>query len=483
MPTRGQSPWFLSLDQGGHSTRAMVFDSSGVLIEEARAAVATAAPSPGWVEQDAGEIAASLRSVIDAIAHKLGRHTSRLDAAGLATQRSSLVCWDRLTGLPLTPVLSWQDRRNQHWLDGLSDHAGAIRARTGLPLSPHYGASKLRWCLDHVDAVAHARDQGRLAGGPLASYLLCQLLPERPCVVDPANAARTLLWNLETCEWDTELLQLFGIASDWLPACVPTRYAFGNLAVGKRMLPLRIVTGDQAAALYSQADPEQAHVYVNLGTGAFLQRPLAELPTDVDGLLRSLVYCDTDRRDYVVEGTVNGAGTALDWARDELGLTDIERALPRWLERSGEIPIFLNGIAGLGSPWWLGHFPSRFIGSAQPWAQAVAIAESIVFMLCENLVPMRRLQAGVEAIEISGGLAALNGLCQHLADLSGLPVLRSRQREATARGIAYLLARNHDTDWRSEAPDRFEPAASPELQQRYRRWQSAMQQAVADQRG
>lgn len=479
MRTRGRPPWFLALDQGGHSTRAHVFAADGEQLAQACAAVGTAQPHPGWVEQDAVELHRSLECVIDDIARQLGRHLEHIRAAGLATQRSNLVCWDRASGAPLAPALSWQDRRNAHWLERIAMQAGLVRARTGLPLSPHYGASKLRWCLDHVEAVARARDAGRLICGPLASFLLARLVTGRPCLVDPANASRTLLWNLDSGDWDPELLSLFGIGRAWLPECVPTCYEYGMMAVGARAVPLRILTGDQAAVPYAEGPPNTSHIYANLGTGAFLQRPFARLPQDADGLLRSVAYCDAARCDYVVEGTVNGAGVALDWARDELGLSDIERQLPHWLRREGEIPVFLNGIAGLGSPWWYGHFPSRFIGPGEPWAQGVAVAESILFMLCENLACMQRLQPGVRALRVSGGLAALDGLCRRLADLSGLPVLRSREREATVRGVAFLLAQAAGKGWRGDSPETFEPAPAAALQRRRQRWQEAMRAATA----
>jgi len=479
MRARGRPPWFLALDQGGHSTRAQVFTADGEPLAQARAAVGTTLPHPGWVEQDAMELAQSLASVIDDIARQLGRRTEYIRAAGLATQRSTVVCWDRASGTPLTPALSWQDRRNAGGLEGLAAQAESIRACTGLPLSPHYGASKLRWCLDHVDAVVRACHEGRLACGPLASYLTARLIPDRPCLVDPVNASRTMLWSLGSGDWDPGLLQLFGIARAWLPDCVPTRHDYGMMAIGDHAVPLSIVTGDQAAALYGDGQPASTQVYVNLGTGAFLQRPVTRLPDATGSLLRGPVYGDAMRCDYVVEGTVNGAGVALDWARDVLGLADIERRLPDWLRRGGDIPVFLNGIAGLGSPWWISDFPHRFVGAGEPWAQGVAVAESIVFMLCENLVCMQGLQPGLDTIRVSGGLSVLDGLCQRLADLSGLPVLRSGEHEATLRGVAFLLAQASGGIWRGNRPVRFEPTANAALQRRRRRWQEAMRDTLA----
>lgn len=472
--------WLLALDQGGHSTRALVFDNQGELVEQARVAVETRLPYPGWVEQDAEQLAISLRTVIDEIAQRLGRHISLVRGAGLATQRSNVVCWLRETGEPLSAVLSWQDVRAQLWLEQFTAQRAEIASRTGLPLSAHYGASKLRWCLEHLPTVAQAQRQGRLLCGSLASYLLATLLPERPALVDPVNAARTLLWNLAQRDWDPWLLDLFGVQRTCLPRCVPNRYNFGSVKLGQHSVPVRVLTGDQAAALYGQGALQANRLYVNVGTGAFVQRVFTSLPTDSDRLLRSLVYSDGTRSEYVLEGTVNGAGCALDWARDELGLRDIERALPQWLTRSGDIPLFLNGIAGLGSPWWKGQFASRFLQAGEPWAQAVAVAESIVFMLCENISALTARGPGVTGIMISGGLAQLDGLCQRLADLSRLTVFRSRQLEATARGLAYLVAAADTHNWSSCDDEVFQPQPAPDLSRRYQAWQTAMRQALRD---
>lgn len=471
---------YLTLDQGGHSSRARVFSANGAVIASAQLPVATHSPQPGWVEQDADELLASLRSVIAGVHAQLGTRVAQVRAAGLATQRSNSVCWDRRSGAALSPALSWQDRRAQQWLEQLTLDDAWLHARTGLRRSPHYGAGKLRWCLDHLPEVQQAAAERRLCCGPLAAYLLANLCNERPCAVDPANAARTLLWNLAAGDWDAELLKLFGIDRAILPNTVPTRHAHGTLAWGDAALPLRILTGDQSAALYAGGAPDADTLYLNIGTGAFLQRPVAGLPQTPPGLLASIVYADGARTDSVLEATVNGAGSALDWACERLGIADIETHLADWLRRDGEIPLFLNGVAGLGSPWWRAGFESRFVGTGEHgfWAQAVAVAESIVFLIAANLELMNN-GAPVRRIRASGGLARLDALCQRLADVAGLPVLRSPETEATARGVAWLLADEEGSGWQDDAGDVFTPRADSEAVTRYRRWRAAMQTAVS----
>ncbi len=235
--------------------------------------------------------------------------------AGLATQRSTIVCWERSTGRPLADAISWQDRRNAAWLERLRPHEAQVRALTGLVLSPHYGASKLRWCLDHLPAVQRAAHSGDLAAGPLSSFLTARLLAERPFVADPANAARTLLFDPQRLDWSPPLLATFDIAREHLPRCVPTRFEFGAMPFGRGRIPLRACTGDQSAAAYAFGPPLEDAAYVNLGTGAFVQRTVPSGVRPADGLLLSVLSSDGDGVAYSHEGTVNGAGSAIDWLR------------------------------------------------------------------------------------------------------------------------------------------------------------------------
>jgi glycerol kinase len=477
LPSAAPDPLYLCLDQGGHASRALVFDHRGALQVSALREVDVREPRPDWVEQDPEELVASLQAVIAKAIVSLGDRAGQIRCAGIATQRSSLVCWDRHTGEALSPVISWQDRRAHEWLHQFSAQTRAVHQRTGLMLSAHYGASKMRWCLDHLPAVAAARREARLVMGPLASFLLFRLLEEKPLMADPANAARTLLWNLRTMDWDPWLLELFKIPLETLPRCVPTCHPFGTLRANEHRIPLTIATGDQSAALFALGAPSGDAVYVNIGTGAFIQRAL-QLPADTSGLLSSVVYRDADRALYVLEGTVNGAGAALHWAEQEWGLQDIEAQLPIWLVRDGAIPLFLNGVAGLGAPFWAADFPSRLIGTGEPWQKACAVIESIVFLLQVNLETMQKMAPSPKRLLVTGGLAQLDGLCQRLSDLGGLPVYRPAEHEATARGTGYLLAGFPD-DWLEEKPgEQFTPKSNLGLTQRYKSWREEMNHAL-----
>ena len=188
---------------------------------------------------------------------------------------------------------------------------------------------------------------------------------------------------------------------------------------------------------------------------------------------------DGDELTYVLEGTVNGAGSALAWWQEQSGLKDIEQQMPHWLQRTKEPPLFINGISGVGSPYWAPQVESRFIGAGEPWQQAVAVIESIVFLLQANLEEFGQLYSPFESLRVSGGLTAYDGLCRRLADLSGLPVYRPQGVEATARGTAWLLAGNPKSWPEPELGVWFKPVGNAALRARYVRWKQALEQAVS----
>lgn len=470
----------LVIDQGGHATRALVFAADGSLRAHAIQEVKTAHPAIDQVEHDPTEILESIDIALSRVARLLGDDIKRVTQAALTTQRSTIACWDKFTGEALSPVLSWQDRRAHAWLAHYAPHAREVHRTTGLFLSPHYGVSKLRWCLDNQPKVAQAYAARRLFFGPLASFLLFRLVALRPFLIDPVNAARTLLCNIRTLQWDPALLELFAIPRECLPRIVPNYYDYGLINFAGRRIPIRLVSGDQSATLFAQGLPRAHTAYVNVGTGAFIQRPIGEQVFYHPKMLTGVVM-QGEHTNYALEGTVNGAGSALKWVAEELSLTFMDQHLPEWLTRPQEPPLFLNGVSGLGAPFWLPRFPSRFIGGGEPWQMAVAVLESVVFLIQANLEEID-LEHDTTEIAISGGVSRLDGFCQRLADVSGLKVNRPDMHEASARGMSFLLSPARKL-WVASASSRdFTPRTNTALRARYRRWREEMDQAVAQER-
>ena len=465
---------FLAIDQGGHASRALVFDERGREVARAVRELAPVRPGPDRLEYPAGALLESVAEAVAEAIERLGPRRRRLAAAGLATQRSNVACWDRETGRSLAPVIGWQDRRAADRVRALAPLAERIHQKTGLFLSPHYGASKLAWCLAHLGEVGRAHREGRLAYGPMAAWLVARLTGA--AAADWANAQRTQVWSLGTLDWDPELLTLFGLPRDPLPPSRPPQGDFGRLDAG---LPLQTVTGDQQAALFAYGELDGATAYVNAGTGAFVLRATGARRVFAPRLLTSVLE-GSDAPRFSLEGTVNGAGAALGWLARKEGLPEAElfRRLPGWLKATppGKV-LFLNGVGGLGSPFWVPGFPSRFLGEGGPALRAVAVVESVVFLLQANLEAMAEVLPPPRRIRLTGGLARLDGMAQRIADLTGLPVERPPVLEATARGLAYLAA-GKPSGLAEEIGETFEPRANPGLTAAYRRWREAMERAM-----
>jgi glycerol kinase len=470
---------YLCLDQGGHASRAVIIDGTSAVRKIAYREIATHREGLR-VEHDPEELLTSLQQAAAEVLAEV-----EVCMAGLATQRSSIVCWDRHTGEPLSPVLSWQDRRAADWLAGFSEHEARIHAITGLVLSPHYGVSKLMWCLENLPQVAQALAEHRLMFGPLAAWLAGRLCGEVPAHADPANGSRTLLWDRQSNGWSAELLELFSVPAECLPAAVPTRYDWGSLNIRgdaqgdikEQQIPLKIVTGDQSAALFAFGAPDTETAYANLGTGAFLQRAVSQNDFNSGRLLASIVYAAENNVVSVLESTVNGAGAAINqYATDNgIDIATIKNQSSSWLEDFAADLFFINTVSGLGSPWWLPEVPSGFVGTGTDEQKLAAILESIAFLITVNVAAGNELiGASCGRIIATGGLGQVDPLLQRVADLTGAVVERTRVTEATARGLAYLLA-DEPANWpEAAASGSFSPQENLALAARFEQWLGLM---------
>jgi glycerol kinase len=469
----------LVLDQGGHSSRALVFDGSGAVVAQASVLVGTIVVQPGWVEQDPAELVNSLRAVIAQVAVQLGERCHDIHAAALIVQRSSLVAWDRLSHQPLSPVLSWQDTRNSVWLDNiLADKRNAIRGKTGLYPNAHYGASKIRWLLDNNLAVKNAADNHSLCIAPLASFLHLQLTDACEPTVDAVIASRTMLTEIGATSWSQELLDFFAIPEAVLPAIKPTLAEYGAISVGQCDVPLRLLGGDQSFfALSHGARFDIDTIFINAGTGAFIQQKMKPSSVPSALLCAPLLVTDSPATTVIVaEGTVNAAATALDWLWQCEGYAfsaaDWQLAVELAEVAPASVPYFINRMIASGSPDWLPAGKEFFSKESPSALKAIAVLESIVFALQRNLDCLATVQS-CERIVVSGGLSQLDIFCQRIADLSEKLVLRSDDIEACARGAAMQLlpAAAVKQDYRE-----YIPQASEKLRSRYRQWSSVMDQ-------
>ncbi len=454
--------WYLTLDQGGSSSRAAVFDAKGELVELVSQPVATQKPDLGRVEQVANEVSGSLGVCLQGLAIRLGKDIRRIQSAALVTQRSSIVCWNRKTGAVLSPVLSWQDRRAANWLHNAHLDAEWVRNKTGLFPNAHFGASKIRWCLDCLPAVQRAEKKGELVVGPLAAWLSWSSSGKGLLAVDAGNAARTMLYNLAQRDWDEELLQCFDIPRAVLPETSPNTRSWGNVTCGNFTIPLVLVNGDQCTAFSGLTAGRSDLAVINAGTGAFVALPLPDTEKAPQKLLQSLIFDDGKQQKYVAEGTVNGAGSALAMIEAETGCT-----LKDCQDIKGDIPLFLNGIGGLGSPYWQADFSSRFIGSGSGKSRVMAVLESIVFLLKRNLEELEKITRP-ETLVVSGGLSSFDLFCRKLAALTQCTVARPAGVESTAWGAARELA--GQPDWKVDSVSFYPDKSEGSIVSRYQAW-------------
>lgn len=436
--------YFLSIDQGGSSSRALVCDSKGTIITRHQTQVSTQRDG-AFIEQNPDELLQSIQTCIDSCLSQLtSAQQNQLRSACLVTQRSSFIAIDSKTQQNLTQVISWQDSRGQAALNALDIDSDWLHNITGLRASAHYGASKMAWCLQHNAQVQKAAANNTLMFLPIAAYLCARLTGNHSYYVDPANAARTLLLDIEHLQWHPKLLSLFGIKKSWLPQIHSTLSDYGTIQLPMKNMPLKYLSGDQSAALFAYGLPSNNEVNVNVGTGAFISRLMTSNENVSEGLLRSILHIDKLRQYFALEGTVNGAGAALDVMSAQLGVAKKDLNLPKAseLDKSDcSIPLFINSIGGLAAPFWRSDIHSYFVGDGSPVAKMRAVLESVGFLITTIIDRMNTASSPINAIKISGGLANNDALCQMIADLSSIRLVRLDEIEASALGGVWWLAR------------------------------------------
>ncbi|HEX7370115.1 MAG TPA: glycerol kinase GlpK [Rhodanobacteraceae bacterium] len=480
---------FLALDQGTSSSRAMLFDEHGALITCARRELEVHTPQPGWVEQDAMTLWMSQRAAAEDVLASTGITARDIAAIGIANQRETTILWDRASGRPIAPAIVWQDRRTAAYCKTIDTPATAkeLQARTGLRLDPYFSATKIRWMLDHVDGARARAERGELAFGTVDSWLIWNFTEGRVHATDVTNAARTLLFNLDTLAWDDELLELFGIPHALLPEVRLSAAHFGHARLADGEIAMTGVAGDQPASLLGLHGRGAGCLKNTYGTGAFVLMHTGTQRLQAEGLISGPV-CSLpgEAQAYGLEGSIFVAGALVQWLRDGLGLfeqsKDIE-ALARSVPDSGGVTI-VPALAGLGAPFWDPAARGTILGLTRGSSAAHlarAALEAIAFRTRDVVDAMRgALTAPVETLQVDGGAAVNDLLMQIQSDVLGIPIVRPKSIETTAAGAAMLAAAGGGAldiimlDAWLHAGDRFEPRLDASTRERrYRTWQRA----------
>lgn len=437
-----------ALDQGTSSTRFMIFNEEGAVIGQHQLEHKQILPRPGWVEHDAWEIWERTVEVISESLRKSGMSGKDLAGIGITNQRETTVIWDKQTGKPLHNAIVWQDTRTQEFLDNFSDSEKALIVRkTGLAIAPYFSGSKLNWLINNVPDVKRAIDSGNALAGTIDSWLLWKLSGGTH-KTDVTNASRTLLMDLETLDWDRDLLRLFGIPREILPTICSSSEVFAssldNGPVGAAV-PISGILGDQQAAMVGQVCFEKGDSKTTYGTGNFaLLNTGEELVRSKHGLLTTVCFkFGSEPARYALEGSVAVTGSAVQWLRDQLGLikqaSEIE-SLAAAVKDNGGV-YFVPAFSGLFAPYWRSDARGVIVGltrAANKSHIARATLEAISFQTKEILDAMAQ-DSGVKLTEmrVDGGITA-NELCMQIqSDVMQIDVVRPKVIETTALGAAY----------------------------------------------
>lgn len=466
---------FIGIDQGSSSTKALVVGTEGQIVFQARKNLQPPFREGLRIEQDPLEILTTAQDVLKESVQAAKSSGLEILGIGLSCQRSSCMIWNEETGEPLSPLLSWRDTRGADLVESLAKSENIIFETTGLPLTPYYSASKFRWLKDNLPASR----QDTTIFGTLSSFLVQRLTVEKKAAIDHTNAARTQLMNIRTIDWDPELMKLFGLEGIRLPMIRPTAHRFGMVQMPAGAAPLLACIGDQQSAMLGLGVMEKGDGGINYGTGGFLMVNTGAGLVPAKGLMASVHYSTDKERYYLLEGSVNAVGEALEWLRVRLGMfKEYAEVDDLCWKASGDVVVF-TGLNGTGAPHWESAVSTSVHGlsiDSTPADIVRGTVEGIAFFMKDIAEEIK--SAGIEpaSFTLSGGLASLSYLVQVQCDLLQKNAVVSTVQEVSALGAALLAGLKQGLWTAGEVKtmvsrgDVVNGEANPGAERRYRRW-------------
>ena len=441
--------YVMALDSGTTSNRCILFNERGEMCSVAQKEFTQHFPKPGWVEHEPGEIWSTQLAVAREAMTKIGASAEDIAAIGITNQRETTIVWDKNTGQPVYPAIVWQCRRTSEYCDSLKEKGltEKFREKTGLVIDAYFSGTKVKWILDHVEGARERAEKGMLLFGTVETWLIWKLTRGAVHVTDYSNASRTMLFNINTLEWDEEILKELGIPRSMLPQARASSEIYGETDpsfFGGR-IPIAGAAGDQQAALFGQACFDQGEAKNTYGTGCFLLMNTRSKPVfSKNGLVTTIGWGIGGTITYALEGSIFVAGAALQWLRDELRLIDSAADSEYFAQRVKDtngcyvVPAF----TGLGAPYWDQYARGTIVGltrGVNKYHIIRATLESLAYQVNDVLEAMKA-DSGMDlsSLKVDGGASANDFLMQTQADLSSAPVNRPRCVETTAMGAAYL---------------------------------------------
>ena len=444
-----ENKFILSLDQGTTSSRAIVFNKQGEIMGSAQQEFPQIYPHTGWVEHDPIEILGSQVGVISEALIRAKVTASDIASIGITNQRETTIIWDKKTGIPVYNAIVWQCRRTASYCDELKEkgYADLIYKKTGLVLDAYFSATKIKWILDNVPGVRERAEKGELCFGTIDTYLIWNLTKEHIHATDYTNAARTMLFNIHTLEWDKELLELMGIPESLLPKVYPSSHLYGytnETIIGDR-IPICGVVGDQQAALFGQLCVNKGDIKNTYGTGCFmLMNTGDEAIESKHGLVTTLAASLDNHPSYVLEGSVFVGGAIVQWLRDEMRMIKSASETEKYatsVESSNGVYI-VPAFVGLGAPHWDSQVRGTVSGLTRGTKKEHFIRaslEAIAYQVYDIYNAMENdLGVKVKTLNVDGGASQNNFLLQFQSDVLLADVVRPKVVEVTALGASYL---------------------------------------------
>ena len=480
----------ISIDQGTTSSRAVIFSDKGELIGFEQLEFKQFFPNDGWVEHDPEEIWLSVVEVLNSSIKRFNLSASDIASIGITNQRETVVIWDKKTGKPIYNAIVWQDRRTSDFCDSLKDSQDLIQQKTGLTMDPYFSASKVNWILDQVNGARQRAENGELLFGTIDSFLIWKLTEGRDHKTDATNASRTMLYNIETNEWDEELLSLFKVPSNLLPTVCDNAYDFGYTELLGGKVSIGGVAGDQQSALIGQCCFEIGEVKSTYGTGCFMMTNTGnDIIKSSNKLLSTIAYRLEGKTTYALEGSIFVAGSAIQWLRDGLNFFDNasqSEDLAIQAKDNSKV-LVIPALTGLGAPYWDADARGAIFGLTRDTGIAEitkAALESVVYQTKDLLEAMKNDNASFNSLKIDGGMVENNWFSQELSNVLQVKVSRPSVIETTSLGAAYLAGLHagvFDTltslkeNWSIDKE--FEPQNS---RNRYLEWKEAVNKVLTD---
>lgn len=440
--------YIMAIDQGTTSTRAILFDKESNIVGVAQKELENFYPHPGWVEQNANDIWASTVGVMFEVLAKSGVHESQIAGIGITNQRETTVVWDKETGVPIYFAIVWQSRQSDEYCEKMKADGKEemIKEKTGLLLDPYFSASKIRFILDHVDGAQQRAEHGELLFGTMDTWLLWKLTKGARHMSDVSNASRTMLMNLETLQYDEDLLKLWNIPRCMLPEIRDSSEVYGvTSGLFDTAIPVAALIGDQQAALFGQTCFEAGDVKNTYGTGCFLlMNTKDKIIHSKNGLVTCVGWRIHGEVDYVLEGSVFVAGAAIQWLRDGLKIIQSsgESEARAGSVSSSEGVYVVPSFTGLGAPYWKPQVKGAMFGLTRGTKQEHIIRatlESLAYQTNDVIAAMKE-DSGLplSVLQVDGGASKNDFLLQFQSDILQSQVVRSLISETTALGAAYL---------------------------------------------